>query len=263
VFESSVDFHAITRGGRRMFVATVRDMTERLRQEQAALEVERLREERKYLRQQELLIRDLHDGIGGITANLGMMAALGMKAPGGAAKDDVLRRVADLAAEGSAEVRGLMNSLESRDMLWGDLLVEMRRHGAQVLEQHGVDFTLETRGDPPAGGLGLFPGMSLLRILKEALNNVLKHAGATAVQVRLDFTAVALELSVQDNGRGLPEPLHRGRGLGNMRQRARDLGGRLELTPGPGLRVTCRFALPLISPEGGMDPEPPVPPHGA
>ncbi|MBI5478092.1 MAG: PAS domain-containing protein [Deltaproteobacteria bacterium] len=82
----------------------LRDVTDRVRAERAAREIERLREERRLLQQQALLLRDLHDGIGGITANIGLLAALGEKAGTVEAKDGILARIARLAAEGGAEV---------------------------------------------------------------------------------------------------------------------------------------------------------------
>jgi signal transduction histidine kinase len=76
----------------------------------------------------------------------------------------------------------------------------------------------------------------LALIAIEALNNILKHARATAVHLRLEIEGPAFKLSIIDNGRGFtnPEKPVAGHGLSNMRQRIGQLGGRFELTSSPG-----------------------------
>ena len=67
--------------------------------------------------------------------------------------------------------------------------------------------------------------------LREALSNVARHAGATAVQVIVGVDGGRVRLEVVDNGRGLPAEANRaGNGIVNMRSRADAVGGALELT---------------------------------
>ena len=85
---------------------------------------------------------------------------------------------------------------------------------------------------------------SLLRIVDEALSNVLRHSGASRVEVRLARQQERVELVIADNGRGAPEAPAAGMGLRNLRERALLLpGGHLELAPRPegGLRVAVSF----------------------
>jgi signal transduction histidine kinase len=66
-------------------------------------------------------------------------------------------------------------------------------------------------------------------ILVEALTNALRHARASHCLVRLEVEANALTVTVTDNGRGLPEPLRPGVGLGSMRERATEISGTCEV----------------------------------
>jgi signal transduction histidine kinase len=74
---------------------------------------------------------------------------------------------------------------------------------------------------------------SLLLVVKEALNNCLKHAGATEVWIRVSLEDTILTLRIEDNGSGFhtgnPEPNRVGHGLRNMRQRIQSLGGKLDV----------------------------------
>lgn len=82
------------------------------------------------------------------------------------------------------------------------------------------------------------------RIALEALNNVVKHAGASQVTIFLQTSGAMLSLQVQDNGHGLPADLQMGIGLRSMQERAEELGGTLLLqnhTDG----LTVQVNLPL------------------
>jgi signal transduction histidine kinase len=72
---------------------------------------------------------------------------------------------------------------------------------------------------------------ALLAVLREALSNVARHAKAGGAWVDVDTTDGWIELTVADDGRGLPAERHES-GLSNARRRAMDLGG--EFTAGPG-----------------------------
>jgi signal transduction histidine kinase len=93
----------------------------------------------------------------------------------------------------------------------------------------------------------------LLHIAQEALANVRKHAGATAVVVRLFCTEDRIVLCVEDNGRGLfagdVESDQLGDGLSNMRARARVLGGTLTVRPDPMQGTSVTVAVPISSPD--------------
>lgn len=91
--------------------------------------------------------------------------------------------------------------------------------------------------------------LQLLRVAQEALTNVVKHAQATAVDVQLRLAGEQLELEVRDNGVGAggSAPAAAGHGVGNMRVRAEQLGGRLDVQDGePGTRVTVHVPLEAV-----------------
>jgi signal transduction histidine kinase len=119
-------------------------------------------------------------------------------------------------------------------------------------EETGRDVRFSVEGVGVAGPMPDEAGQHLEQILREALSNTARHAGACRVAVRLLFSADELDLVVDDDGRGLGPPAEcagdgRHEGVRNMRERARRLGGRLDVVPGPrgGTRVT--LAVPLDS----------------
>ena len=72
-------------------------------------------------------------------------------------------------------------------------------------------------------------GIHVYRVLQEALNNIARHSGSRQAWVRLRFEPDALELEVEDHGRGLGTKIGRqGLGLVAMRERAELVGGSIE-----------------------------------
>jgi two-component system NarL family sensor kinase len=82
-------------------------------------------------------------------------------------------------------------------------------------------------------------------IIREALTNVLHHAGASRCLVRLRASET-LDVEISDNGTGLQDGHPVGVGLVSMRERAEELGGTLliDSAPGGGTRVLARLPLP-------------------
>jgi signal transduction histidine kinase len=96
------------------------------------------------------------------------------------------------------------------------------------------------------------------RIYQETLTNIIRHAKATHVDVRLAEEDGALVLTVKDNGRGISEEeiaSTRSIGLLGMRERAMLIGGEISLAGSPGKGTTMTLRAPLKAP-----PTPPPPP---
>ncbi|RYY91591.1 MAG: sensor histidine kinase, partial [Chitinophagaceae bacterium] len=89
--------------------------------------------------------------------------------------------------------------------------------------------------------------LAFYRILQEALNNIMRHASATHVEIELSQAAGISTLTITDDGCGFDTAgKHSGIGLTNMRSRAAVLGGTLHVQSGhhPGCQVVVRIPLP-------------------
>ncbi|MFM8358603.1 MAG: sensor histidine kinase, partial [Verrucomicrobiota bacterium] len=89
----------------------------------------------------------------------------------------------------------------------------------------------------------------LVPCVREALSNVLRHAQATEVWVRLRWDDATLTLEIEDNGRGFAErEIRPGHGLANLRTRAQALGCRCEIDSAPGGGCRVRFSATVPRP---------------
>lgn len=200
----------------------------------AALEREHAASEER-----QLIMRDLHDGLGSqLFTSLSRVERGDM--------DD--SQIASALRSCIADMRLALDALASDEHDLGAALGNfMFRWEAQLIAA-GVRPRWDI--DLPDDAMTLSPhaALQLLRVAQEALTNVLKHARATRVEVRLRQIGDMLEMEVEDDGRGLGVAAPRqGHGLGNMRTRARRLGGELEMRSGAcGTCVVLR--LPMTAP---------------
>ena len=87
--------------------------------------------------------------------------------------------------------------------------------------------------------------------VKEAVHNIIKHAGAPEVTIRMEFTDDLLDISIQDAGSGFqPADKISGNGLSNMKQRLQNIGGScsVESKPGAGNHRPPAFENPIAGP---------------
>ena len=233
-----------TEGARVGSLRVWRDVTQRHQAEVNRLELERIRADVRLVNQQKRLLRDMHDGLGGIAANISLLANLGRQEAELAAKDGVLEKIETLAAEGNSEIRSLMNAMENREFVWTDWLLEIRKFGQAACAGRSMEFDSSIVGNPPEERLSLMAGISMFRMLKEAVTNAVRHSGGSRLDMRLGFSPQGFEAVVQDNGKGFDtQKIRPGRGLASIRKRAEELGGEMNCSGTGGTR--CRFWIPL------------------
>lgn len=141
------------------------------------------------------------------------------------------------------ELRSLVLQLRPPALEAEGLVRTLDKHLAVAGRAHGVDVRFEPDGVGPLDG---DVEDALFRIAQEALTNVIRHAGATRVDVSLSRSGPAVVLRVADDGSGFDAAARsirsRRLGLVSMRERAEQVGGRLEIrsAPGSGTVVTAR-----------------------
>lgn len=192
-----------------------------------------LETERAVIEERERIFRDLHDDVGAKLLSLVYRAQR--------AED------ADLARSALRDLRDVVSYTGAARFTLDELAADWRSECEQRLSEAGI--RLDWQSDGAAEALSQPQALNIGRILREAISNVIRHAAASTVAIRLEATEDALYLSIADDGRGLAEDARpRGRGLRNMQVRAQRLGGEVVHENGDG--GGCRIALrvPLAAP---------------
>ena len=195
-------------------------------------------EERRRMR------RDLHDGLGpalsGVVFRLESARLLVERDPATAIKQITLTSAEVQAVV--ADVRRLVHDL--RPPALDDLgLVGALDQLAAGLARGGPAIEVGSEG---VGALPAAVEVAVYRIVAEALTNVVRHANATHARVALSRAEDGLTVEVLDDGAGMPAETTAGVGLHSMRERAAELGGRVELSCPADGGTLVRACLPVL-----------------
>jgi signal transduction histidine kinase len=194
------------------------------------------------LAERQRLARDLHDTVKQKAFALNLQLATARRVIGDAPGSERLDQAQRLTQQIQQELAQILDELRASD---AELPLPERVRARAIEWSH-------TSGIVPGFALDDLPPLpradeeSLLRILDEALANVLRHAAATRLDIALRRETDRVHLAIEDNGRGIAADRGSGMGLGNMRERAEALpGGRFELdtSPGKGTRVAVSFVV--------------------
>ncbi|MBN2471667.1 MAG: sensor histidine kinase [Anaerolineae bacterium] len=212
--------------------------------QQSRLDIVTVREEER-----RRLRRDLHDGLGPTLAShtlkIGAARALIESSPDRASM--ILADLEDSLAVSLADIRRLVYNLRPPTLDQLGLAGALRDFVEQYPVTDSVEeipaFTViipETLPPLPAAA-----EVAAYRIVQEALHNVVRHAGARRAVIDIQVNG-ALEITVTDDGRGLPGYVRRGVGLNSMRERAEELGGEctVQNRPEGGTCLHARIPLP-------------------
>ncbi len=226
----------------------------------AALEVQKLQEEVTNLtiREQRRIGQELHDGLGQHLTGVGLMAKSlqrRLEAQGSAAAEDAAELSA-LITQAKHQVGNVVRGLHPVDVDAEGLTIALSNLAENITRQCGVNCTFDStqRAHITDNQVATY----LFHIAQEAVNNAVKYATASHIVIRLDPLGNYVQLSVEDDGGGLPvdyaepkpppaedeETPRGGMGLRIMQYRASVIGATLEITSveGEGVRVVCKLA---------------------
>jgi PAS domain S-box-containing protein len=199
------------------------------------------------LEERQRLARELHDSVSqalyGIALGARTARTLLDRDPSKATQP--VEYVLQLAEAGLAEMRALIFELRPESLESEGLVAAIGKHVAATQARYGIEVGSDMCDEPDAP---LDVKEAVYRIAQEALHNVVKHARATHVDVRLSCTPSEIAIEIADNGAGFdPDGAFPGHmGLRSMRERAARAGGALDIAsaPGSGTTITGRIALP-------------------
>ncbi|GAC1431668.1 MAG: hypothetical protein NVS4B1_31440 [Ktedonobacteraceae bacterium] len=198
------------------------------------------------LQERQRLARELHDSVSQALYGL----VLGARTARTLLHHD-LDKLADLldamhrqAEEGLTEMRTLIFELRPESLEVDGLITALEKQAEAIQTRYELTIVMELGEEPE---YSFIVKEALYRITQESLNNIVKHANASTVKVRLYEDCTGIILEVHDNGGGFhPEQSFPGHlGLQSMRERLARLGGMLEITSASGRGTLIRAVLPL------------------
>ncbi len=192
--------------------------------------------------------RDIHDDLGSRLSQLSILQELVQRnSESPAEAQPHLEKLRTTTTETFQALDEIVWAVNPRQDSLAGLISHLRRFVPEFLAPAGVQVRLDFPQPAPECPLSAEARHDLFLILKEALNNVVKHSRASEVWLRLRIENAQLEITVEDNGAGLKDAGKKdriGNGLGNMEKRAAALGGSFKITERAGGGTLVRITVP-------------------
>lgn len=186
------------------------------------------------LQEQRMLIsRDLHDNIGAqLTFIISAIENLKYFEP---IKEQLTQRydtIANFTKQTITELRDTIWAMNNGEVTWEQLSIRIKDYvqkAGQSTSHIVFDYEIND-GIKPETTLASAASIQVLRVVQEAVQNAIKYSGANRVEIKIDSTGKEVLVNIHDNGTGFVEAeITPGNGLYNMRKRAEELGGSLEI----------------------------------
>jgi PAS domain S-box-containing protein len=192
------------------------------------------------------IARELHDSISQqlATASIGLSVLTQQLT---ARQQSEARRLSSTLEQAIEAVRTLSHELHPAVLRHSGLIAALTSHCKEFRVRYGTKLTVDVAELEEVRGES---AVALFRIVQEALHNVAKHANARSVRITLKRADSAIELSIEDDGKGFdPDRPWRTDGLGliSIEERVRLLGGTIDLRSGPGTGTRLNVRMPLTT----------------
>jgi signal transduction histidine kinase/streptogramin lyase len=206
-------------------------------------------------RERTRIARDIHDDLGASLTEIGYLGALAVRDAHSLAEareqfERIMVRTRELARRLDETVWAVNPKNDSA----GQLATYLCHFAKEFLEPTAIRCRLDVATNLPEVTLTAEVRHNVLLVVKEALNNAVKHSGATELSLLLAVHGGVMTIEVSDNGRGFTVDTTRaaGNGLRNMAARMDDIGGQFAMrsAAAEGATVCLRLPLPVIDSDG-------------
>jgi signal transduction histidine kinase len=213
---------------------------QKIKKQQAILEKERaLNEERNRI------AADMHDDVGAGLSRIRYITA-SMKDKQGINNDDI-EKIVSLSDESVEKMNEIIWALNQGNQPLDELLYYTRSQCSEMVNNAGLTFSFELPENIPTKILAWKDCRNIYLLVKESVNNAIKHAGAAAISIECRITE-QLEFSISDDGVGFDPATAatNGNGLVNYKKRIEKLTGQYQLITSPGKGTKVIFSIPIV-----------------
>jgi signal transduction histidine kinase len=208
---------------------------------------QRLEQQRALEQERTRVAQDLHDELGSTLTGVGMLASRASSADTDEQRVCFLEQLGDKVREMVTKLDEIVWATNPRHDTLASLVSYFCLYADRFLALANVACRFEGPAILPERVVDSRHRHQLFLAFKEALTNVVRHSRASEVRLQIQLANDELQLTVVDNGHGLPDklPAEEMDGLKNMRSRLETLGGRLQISKQPGCGTSVTFFAPL------------------
>jgi signal transduction histidine kinase len=193
------------------------------------------------------IAQEIHDNIGG-TLTLAKLNLNTIRSEQTNSSQEKIGNAKELVTKAISDLRTLSKTLHGEAVLSAGIARAIEMELKLVDKASVFETSLFVSGTPSP--IDQQKELILFRTVQEALNNAIKHSGATQIHVHLDYRNETLLISIQDNGNGLDlaaieKDPEKGSGLRNMKNRTNMIGGEFFIDGNSGTKI--QISLPIIA----------------
>ena len=208
--------------------------------------LEQLEHERALERERARIAQDLHDDLGASLSRISLLSDMAKAERNGSASNGQhVDKISQLAGQTLRALDEIVWAVRPGSDTLQSVVEYIAHFANELFKGNGLRCRLDLPDELPARTLPPEMRHNIFLIAKEALTNAFKHSSAHEISVQIKVTSDALNLLIQDDGRGFDlnaGPSERdGNGLENIRKRAEAIGARLQMDSAPGKGTTIRL----------------------
>lgn len=213
------------------------------------LQLRRFEQQEALHRERARIAKDIHDDVGANLTQIALLSDMVRQDEATTGKfGSRLETVSRTARQAIKSLDEIVWAVNPRNDTLGHLINYTGQFALDYLRVAGIRCRLDLPDQTPEREISTDVRHNLFLLVKEALNNIVKHAHATEVWFRIHVTEQGVRIAVEDNGSGFHRPSQEegADGLRNMQQRIEDIRGRcrIESEPGKGTRVVVELPWP-------------------
>jgi len=188
------------------------------------------------------IARDLHDDLSGTLSSISFFSEAALRVR----KDPIesqrfLEVITKSAVEAKEKINDIIWAIDPSKDDWSVFLKKCKRFAADVLDSNDITYSMNI-DDSFSFPVELEVRQNLWLIFKECITNLSKHANATEVEITLTEKGSIVQMKITDNGVGFdPDKIKNGNGIKNIRYRAEQINGEVELITDEGTGTTWSF----------------------
>jgi signal transduction histidine kinase len=196
------------------------------------------------------IAKDMHDQLGAGLTQVGLLGELARRDADQPGRAKIhASRICDLAREQAQTLDEIVWTVEPKNDVLNKLAAYIAVYAEQFFKAAAIRCRLDIPPGLPPQPLSAELRHNLFLAVKEGLNNIAKHAGASEVHIRFALNDSNLQIGIEDNGAGFAVNGADGfgNGLSNMKHRIEEIGGHFSLSSEPAKGTRLRFEVPLRS----------------
>ena len=189
-----------------------------------------LEKEQAVSRERNRIAQGIHDDIGSTVSSISIMSDLVLKSVNGDKQSAMISNIRETSISLMEKIDDLVWSIHPGNDSLFNLLVRIREIAIVLFEAKGIDYEIELPETIDSFYISIEHRQHIYLILKEAINNIVRHSKATKARIEISLLNENLSILISDNGKGFNKAQVSDRnGIKNMNNRAAEINGTIKI----------------------------------